>query len=888
MIPADEPGAFPAREWLRKLVVGKQVRFETRKQGASAGDRVYGWLFLPQPNDQGDLHLAIECVRQGFATPKAVKYPSKQDENKADNEDVPSTDIEDYESKLTKAYQEAQQAERGIHETKNPPLVRNVKNAVDDFATLALVEACKKTADQGRITCVIEYIFDGSRLRCQITDPTLPQYQYASYTLLLAGITAPRLGNPKADPPAPSEEFAEAARQFVQLRLLQRELQISLLGTDKSGISAVGTVHHPAGNIAIELLKSGLARMTDWSVRLMPAGDVPALRVAENGAKRTLKGIWHSYAPPVLTSASQVNGTVVEVISGDTLSVLPTGKAYDSEDALMKVSLASIRAPRLGNERAGRQDEPYSLECKDRLRLLTVGKPVQVQIHYERDIPLNPTLNEKRPFGTISVGKYPDISELLISEGLAITQRHRDEDEKSPRYDELRAAEAVAKAGKKGIHNEKEYKRGTINDLTDPRKAKAYSGSLIRAGKTKAIVDFVFNGALFKLFIPSENCHVRFTPNYIRCPQPSPGLGSRVTKAAEPFGDESKRHSRLNVLQRQVEIDCSGVTNSGIIIGSMFVGFGVQRHDYAIELIGAGLATVDQRKIDYGEAPKHLIDAQTAAEGNKVGVWSIDKPTMETETKPVAKRKEATSKVRLSEIRSGNHFFFHIADDDAAKVMDESMNLFTQNNGTAGAPCDVKNGKVVAALFDDGTGKSWYRAKIIERKGAAKVSVLFVDHGNIATVSVATHLRPLDMSLGTDRIPPVATEAVLALTTTRALDSDEGLDAARMLQDLCWGKELLAHVFAADESGKLAIALTLDGSEETVNAQLVTEGLARVSKPTAVNLLAGRMADDNSVLKLAADLNAAQDVARKARSGMWRYGDVGDEGKSGVGLRWLQ
>jgi len=152
-------------------------------------------------------------------------YLSKQDENKADNEEVPSTDIEDYENKLSEAYQEAHQAERGIHETKNPPLVRNVKNAVDDFATLALVDkACRKTADQGRITCVAEYVFDGSRLRCQVTDPTLPQYQYASYTLLLAGITAPRgLGNPKALLPMAAEEFAEDARQFVQLRLRSKK-----------------------------------------------------------------------------------------------------------------------------------------------------------------------------------------------------------------------------------------------------------------------------------------------------------------------------------------------------------------------------------------------------------------------------------------------------------------------------------------------------------------------------------------------------------------------------------------------------------------------------------------------------------------------------------------
>ena len=33
----------------------------------------------------------------------------------------------------------------------------------------------------------------------------------------------------------------------------------------------------------------------------------------------------------------------------------------------------------------------------------------------------------------------------------------------------------------------------------------------------------------------------------------------------------------------------------------------------------------------------------------------------------------------------------------------------------------------------------------------------------------------------------------------------------------------------------------------------------------------------NSILKLAADLNVAQEAARKSRSGMWRYGDVDED-----------
>lgn len=79
----------------------------------------------------------------------------------------------------------------------------------------------------------------------------------------------------------------------------------------------------------------------------------------------------------------------------------------------------------------------------------------------------------------------------------------------------------------------------------------------------------------------------------------------------------------MNVLQRSVEILCKGVTNGGVITGEMFVGGGAQKRDFSLEMVGAGLAAVDQRKIDYGEASKTLIDAQNCAIANKVGIWSL-------------------------------------------------------------------------------------------------------------------------------------------------------------------------------------------------------------------------------------------------------------------------
>jgi staphylococcal nuclease domain-containing protein 1 len=277
----DDPGAFEAREWLRKLVVGKSVAFETRKQGATAGDRVYGLLFLTTPEGQ-QLNLAVEAVKNGFATPKVFGAPDNDEDVVVGEEQDP---VQDYEQQLQAAFSAAKEAAVGIHSAA--PLVRTLKTAGEDFETLALVERSQKLCREQKLKCVIEYIFDGSRMRCHVIDEQMAPagMQYGSFTLFVAGITCPRMGNPRLNPPTVDEPFAVEARQFVELRLLHRELDITLHGTDKSGICAVGTIHHPRGNIAVELLKNGLAKMSDWSVRMLSPMDVPALRIAENSAK---------------------------------------------------------------------------------------------------------------------------------------------------------------------------------------------------------------------------------------------------------------------------------------------------------------------------------------------------------------------------------------------------------------------------------------------------------------------------------------------------------------------------------------------------------------------------------------------------------------------------
>lgn len=239
------------------------------------------------------------------------------------------------------------------------------------------------------------------------------------------------------------------------------------------------------------------------------------------------------------------------------------------------------------------------------------------------------------------------------------------------------------------------------------------------------------------------------------------------------------------------------------------------------------------------------------------------------------KAQEKSATVKLSEIRCGNNFFVTIVGDEAVDVINKSMKIFTADNGTKGAPCDLKNGKVVAALFDDGSGKLWYRARVLEKRGG-KAKVLFIDYGNVATLPIATHFRPLDLQLGTDRIPATARECVLVLTKTRSLNEDEGIDAARFLQQSSWGSEMTARIFCENE-GKLEIALYNPSSSTSINEQMVSEGLARVMKKKDMYTILDKVVNSDALNSFSDDLAAAEECARKSRVGMWRYGDVGDD-----------
>lgn len=306
--------------------------------------------------------------------------------------------------------------------------------------------------------------------------------------------------------------------------------------------------------------------------------------------------------------------------------------------------------------------------------------------------------------------------------------------------------------------------------------------------------------------------------------------------------------------------------------GKLFVG-GEKKRNFATTLLANGLAKIDPRDLEFSDA--ELVSAMEAAKLTKLKIWSLVSETDKVEVaKPTNGVPEEVKTVRLTDVTNGNKFYVNL-DREASSKVASAMAEFKEVNGVNPGPVEFKKNKLIAALFDDGSGPAWYRAKVIEKKANGGAKILYVDHGNVSAVT-PKDCRILDGNL--EAIPYAATECELALTKARDLEHDEGVEAARMLSSLCWGKDLTARIHGKDVNGGTGLAVTLyDPSEpKSINAQLVKAGLARIIRERDCQFFA-KETQVEGVKELYKGLIDEQDEAKKARLGIWRYGDVGED-----------
>lgn len=853
-LQADEPCSFEARDFIRKLCVGKVIRFQVLyvvPQKAGGQNREYGIAHLANGQQLPDL-----IVQEGWAKLR------DDAERKAE-----SPQAAELLERLQALEAHAKADEKGVWSPK-PTTIQSMREIPDPKA---FAEEHKGQA----IETIVERVLSGDRLICRLmVSPT----QHVQTTVLIAGLKAPTTArtNPSDGTTQPAEPYGNEAQAFVEERLLQRGVKVRILGVSPNGL-LVGEVHHPVGNIGEFLLKEGLARCVDHHSTWL-GSEMGKLRQAERHAKERQFGLFKSHVAQ-RSAAGEQEAVVSRVFSADTLYI------RNKAGAEKRINLSSVRQPKPTDPK----QSPFGAEAKEFLRKRLIGKHVKVTIDGKR--PATEGYDE-REMATVS-NNNKNVALLLVENGYASVIRHRmDDTDRSPLYDELLAAEEAAQKEQKGMWSPKPPKQPVFVDYSESlEKAKRQLTLLSRQKKVPAVVDFVKSGSRFTVLVPREGAKLTFVLGGIRAPRSARGPND----TAEPFGQEAHDFAVKRCMQRDIEIDVDDTDKQGGFIGTMYVN----RESFAKTLVEEGLASVHAYSAEKSGNGPELFQAEKKAKEARKGMWHDWDPAKEAEENggdyddapavngngvngdaaagalPPRERNykdvtvtyvdPSTGRLKLQLLGAGKANLDSLMKDFA------SFHLSSSNSQSLPQP--PKAGDIVSAKFSqDGV---WYRARVRRNDRDNKTSeVVYIDYGNTETQPWSA-LRALDSNrFGVQKLKAQAVDAALSFlqfpTAPEYLD-----DSCKMLEEITWDRELVANVDFTDTRDNNLMWVTLmdpkeaSSKNQTLNAQVVSEGLAMVPKKLRPF---ERAASD-----VVSDLKAREAQAKSERRGMWEYGDLTED-----------
>ena len=261
---------------------------------------------------------------------------------------------------------------------------------------------------------IVERVLTGDRVVLRLfTAPS----KHIQILVLVAGIRAPTTKriNPSDGKEQPAEPFGTESHQFVETRLLQRNVSVDVLGLSPQG-TLICTIKHPKGSIADFLLKAGLARCTDFHSTML-GSQMAALRQAEKQAKDKKLGVFQGITTTTQSpSSTDIEATVSRVQTADTVYV----RTRSGEEK--RVSLSSIRQPKPTDARQA----PFQADAKEFLRKRLIGKHVRVTIDGKKPASEG---YEEREVVTVTVNNK-NAALLLVEAGYASVIRHRRDDGK--------------------------------------------------------------------------------------------------------------------------------------------------------------------------------------------------------------------------------------------------------------------------------------------------------------------------------------------------------------------------------------------------------------------------------------------------------------------------
>lgn len=781
--------------------------------------------------DTNGENIAESLVAEGLATRREGMRANNPEQNR-----------------LAECEEQAKAAKKGMwSEGNGSHTIRDLKYTIENPRHFV------DSHHQKPVNAIIEHVRDGSVVRALL----LPDYYLV--TVMLSGIKCPTFRR-EADGSETPEPFAAEAKFFTESRLLQRDVQIILESCHNQNI--LGTILHPNGNITELLLKEGFARCVDWSIAVYTRG-AEKLRAAERFAKERRLRIWRDYVAPTANldqKDKQFVAKVMQVLNADAIVVKLNSGDYKT------IHLSSIRPPRLEGENTQDKnkklrplyDIPYMFEAREFLRKKLIGKKVNVTVDYIR--PASPATDtvpafSERTCATVTIGGI-NIAEALVSKGLATVIRHRqDDDQRSSHYDELLAAEARAIKNGKGLHSKKEVPIHRVADISgDTQKAKQFLPFLQRAGRSEAVVEYVFSGSRLKLYLPKETCLITFLLAGIECPRGARNLPGLVQEG-EPFSEEATLFTKELVLQREVEVEVESMDKAGNFIGWLHI----DGANLSVLLVEHALSKVHftaERSAYY----KSLLSAEEAAKQKKEKVWAHYEEQPVEELMPVLEEKERSASYKpvfVTEITDDLHFYVQDVETGTQleKLMESMRNDIASHPPVEGSYAP-RRGEFCIAKFVDG---EWYRARVEKVESPAKVHVFYIDYGN-REILPSTRLGTLPPAFSTRVLPAQATEYAFAFIQVPQ-DEDARTDAVDSVVRDIQNTQCLLNVEHLS-AGCPHVTLQFADSKGDVGLGLVKEGLVMVE-----------VRKEKQFQKVITEYLNAQESAKSARLNLWRYGD---------------
>lgn len=828
---STEPYGFQSREYLRKFIVGKPVKYRVHY---TINNRDYGDVSAPVFTSLIEKSLTDGNVKLRDDAQSRIPFPEI---------------YENYE----KAQENAKTENLGLWD----PEVASVE--VSQIVPDDLYNSGKE------YKAIVEKVVAGDRVQIRVIEDN-SENSHILTNALIAGIKSPRSsGGPDG---APGEPFGDAAKKFSEDRLLQRAVTVEFLGKSTSGLPIVQLLH-PVGNIAVFLLNQGLATIADWQSAQLGAQRMSALRAAEKTAKDGRLNLWKDLAQtPKQTTASKSSNnfkaTIAKIISADTyvLKLASTGKEET-------VQLTSIRAPRKSD---APEVAPYAPISKEVARKNFIGKEVNVTVDAIR--PESAQFEERRLVTLVTIPEGKNVGEFLVESGYATVIRHRkDDNDRSPNWDELLEKEKSSIEAGKGIHGKKTPPVDRTVDASETAaRAKTYLTNLTRQGKINGVVDHVSTAGRIRIHVPRLNLILTLVHTGVRVPRPQ-----------EPYGQQALDYVSDHFYQRDVVFSVENVDKTGAFIGTVYTPG--TNEPLPVVLVKMGLAEVHEYSAQQSHISRELFSAQEEAQDAHLNIWANRKSDKEKEKEisqamaaSAAEQEKAKSAgtqknyvdITVTNVSRNGEVYYRLGSMDA-KFKKMSSDLVSYNNSAANSSTfnfahPPKKGEYVTAL------PGFIRGRIISFDKPSKTyTIQELDTGKVKTLP-ASKLRPLPAQFGTKTYPEFAKPAVLSFVKLPPTSTPDYLDEyIETLKSLVEGKRLAANVDSPPTITPQSITIYTEkstGPNDSVNSYLIDEGYAFVK-----NKLSTWEKWDTWKSTLAA-LKDLQIKAQEDHIGVWEYGNV--------------